>query len=428
MRRKLATAVAAIAVVVAVTGTAFAGGQAQSSSTASKPKSNDLHIMSWWTTGGEVLGLHALITLFEKDHPGVKVINDAIAGSRGSNMKAVLATRVQAGNPPDSFQVLAGAALKGTWVVSGQIDPTTFLYKEQGWSKVFPPSVLDQVTSNGQQYAVPVDMHRTNVLWYNQKIFNKYNLSPPATMNDFFKVAKVLSENGVIPLSFGDKAGWEPVILLENVILAELGPNGYMGLFNGNTKWDSPAMIKVLDDYVRILKYVNTDYSGLTGADEAQYTVDGRTAMTVMGDWISGYYRAKKYTAHVDYGWAVAPGTKGTFVMVSDTFVLPKKAKHRNLAIDWLKVVGSRAGQDAFNPLKGSISPRLDANTSLYSQYSQGALKDFKTDTLVPSLSQGMAINDTWFQDIENAMSEFIVNKNVTATAAKLAEIARNDR
>ena len=52
----------------------------------------------------------------------------------------------------------------------------------------------------------------------------------------------------------------------------------------------------------------------------------------------------------------------------------------------WLTFLGSRLAQDTFNPVKGSIPARKDANTKLYGPYLKTALKDWKADSLAGSL------------------------------------------
>jgi glucose/mannose transport system substrate-binding protein len=68
----------------------------------------ELEIFSWWTAGGEADGLNAMYGIFGGQYPDVEIINATVAGGAGSNAKAVLATRMQSGDPPDSFQVHAG--------------------------------------------------------------------------------------------------------------------------------------------------------------------------------------------------------------------------------------------------------------------------------------------------------------------------------
>lgn len=44
-------------------------------------------------------------------------------------------------------------------------------------------------------------------------------------------------------------------------------------------------------------------------------------------------------------------------MMLSDSFGLPKGAKNRQNAINWLRLVGSKEGQDTFNPSRAPSPP-----------------------------------------------------------------------
>ena len=93
---------------------------------------NQLEFYSWWTAGGEADGLNAMYEVFKQQYPDIEIVNATVAGGAGSNAKAVLATRMQAGDPPDSFQVHAGHELIDTWVVADKMEPVTFLFDENG--------------------------------------------------------------------------------------------------------------------------------------------------------------------------------------------------------------------------------------------------------------------------------------------------------
>ncbi|MCK7527084.1 MAG: hypothetical protein MZV64_60485 [Ignavibacteriales bacterium] len=69
-----------------------------------------VEVFSWWTGGGEAAGLEAMIEVFSAQYPDVEFINAAVAGGAGTNARAVLATRLQAGDPPDT---LAGPCRSG---------------------------------------------------------------------------------------------------------------------------------------------------------------------------------------------------------------------------------------------------------------------------------------------------------------------------
>jgi ABC-type glycerol-3-phosphate transport system substrate-binding protein len=103
--------------------------------------SGELEVFSWWTAGGEAEGLAAMLEIFQAQYPEVEVINATVAGGAGVDARAVLATRMQGGDPPGSFQVHAGHELIDTYVVAGQMEPVTFLYEQEGWLDVYPPDL-----------------------------------------------------------------------------------------------------------------------------------------------------------------------------------------------------------------------------------------------------------------------------------------------
>ena len=72
------------------------------------PVKQQLEVFSWWTGGGEAAGLEAMIKIWNTKYPDIEFVNAAVAGGAGSNAKAVLATRLAAKDPPDSFQGHAG--------------------------------------------------------------------------------------------------------------------------------------------------------------------------------------------------------------------------------------------------------------------------------------------------------------------------------
>lgn len=386
--------------------------------------SGELEIFSWWTAGGEAEGLEALLKVFQERYPNVEVINATVAGGAGVDARAVLATRMQGGDPPDSFQVHAGHELIDTYVVAGQMEPVTFLYEEEGWLDVYPPDLIEILSYDGEIWSVPVNIHRANVLWYNKAIFEERGLEPLATMEDFFTVAEALQAEGITPLALGET--WTVVHLFETVLLGTLGPDGYAGLWTGGTDWGSAEVTEALNNFDRMLNYVNEDYAALSWDQATQLVIDGTAAMNIMGDWAEGYFKAQGWTPGVEFGWAPSPGSAGAFDALSDSFGLPKGAPNREAAIAWLKVCGSREGQDAFNPIKGSIPARTDGDRSLYDEYLQSAMDDFASNTIVPSLMHGAAVSPSWQQDIIDAVSLFIANRDVAAFQQALVDACGN--
>ena len=87
-----------------------------------------LEIFTWWSSGGEAEGLAGMESVFKANNPDTEYVNASIAGGAGVNAKAVLTSRLEADDPPDSFQAHAGMELDG-YVKSGKLEDLTDLYK-----------------------------------------------------------------------------------------------------------------------------------------------------------------------------------------------------------------------------------------------------------------------------------------------------------
>ncbi len=378
-----------------------------------------LEMFSWWTTGGEEAGLKAMYAIYQKSHPGVEIINQAVAGAAGANAKAVLKSRMQGGDPPDAFQVHMGRELTDGYVAASQVEPVDALYKSEGFEQAFPKGVLDIVSDKGQYWSVPVNIHRANVLWFNKKLFADNQLQAPETFDQFFDVAEKLKAKGVTPLAMGDNNPFASAHLFETVLLGVLGPEGYSSLWTAKVAWSDAKVTQALETFKRMLGYVNTDHAALTWDSANDQLIQGKAAMTIMGDWVNGDYTQKKFA---DYGWAQSPGTKGVFDALSDTFAMPKGAKNRENALDWLKLAGSVEGQDAFNPLKGSIPANVNAGkVQGYNEYLQSTMKDWTSHTIVPSVVHGAAAKDGWAQSYTDAINSFVTRQDVASTQRALA-------
>src|ERR1700760_156237 len=125
----------------------FALVQAPLSSQATGEKK--LEVFSWWTSGGEATALDALFTVYNKQYPGVEIVNAAVAG--GDAAQHVLRTRLAGGNPPDTWQSHVGWELLGQYVEPGYCQPVNDVYQAENWEKVLPEQLVKLLTKDGKQ-------------------------------------------------------------------------------------------------------------------------------------------------------------------------------------------------------------------------------------------------------------------------------------
>jgi len=381
----------------------------------------EVEIFSWWTGGGEEEGLNALIELFNEKYPDVEVINATVAGGAGSNAIAVLKTRMVGGNPPDSFQVHGGAELINTYVETGMMQPITGLLEEWGVKDKFNQQILDLCSYEGEIYSIPVNVHRGNVMFYNTAVLEENNVEPPTNMYSFIQTLKKLDEAGVVPLALGDKNKWTASHIFEAVMVSTLGADKYNGLWDGSTSFDDPGIREAFVYFDELMNYVNSDHAALTWQDATRMVYEGDAAFNIMGDWAEGYLKSNMgWTPGEEFGWLEVPGSRGTFMVITDTFGLPEGAPHPENAEKWLEVIASREGQDTFNPIKGSIPARIDADKSKYDPYLTDSISDFASNTLTPSIAHGSAAPEGFKVALNDNLNEFITTGDVDQAVERL--------
>jgi glucose/mannose transport system substrate-binding protein len=414
MSKRLVSVVVALVLLLVISVPASAQDQ----------PTGELEIYSWWA-GDEGPALEALIAKYNELYPDVTVNNATVTGGSGVNARAVLKTRMLGGDPPDSFQVHAGMELIGTYVVADRMEDLTFLFEEEGWMDKFPQGLIDLLSYDGGIWSVPVNIHRSNVMWYVPAKLEEWGIEVPATWDDFLAACPAIQEAGVIPLVVAEN--WTVNHLWESVALAELGAEGWNALWAGEKNWTDEDVIAAWDKFGQVLDCSNIDVDAatLSWQQATDKVIAGEAAFNVMGDWAAGYMATTLgLEPGVGFGYAPAPGTQGVFMMLSDSFGLPLDIKNRPATVAWLKLLGSQEGQDIFNPLKGSIAARLDSDLTLYNAYLQSAAADWQADTIVGSLAHGAVAPESFSSEFATVMEIFLNTRDGAAASEAAQELA----
>jgi len=392
---------------------------------------NKLEIFSWWTSGGESAALNALFDVYKKQNTGVEIVNAAVSGGGGSAARPVLQTRLAGGNPPDTWQTHPGYELIGQYVDPGYCEPVTELYKTDGWDTAFPKElVVNLMTKDRKIYSVLAGIHRGNVLWYNTKLLEKNGIKvgDQMTFDQFFTACDKLKAAGVPALGVGDSGIWASAQLFENTLLGVIGAKGWVDLFDGSMQWDDPKVKEAMKLFAKMQDYLNPDHAALSWDQAIKALMDGKVAFSSMGDWADGEFLKAKLKEKEDFGWVSHPGTDGSFIVVADGFTLAKGAPHKEAAMAWLKSIGSKEAQEAFNPLKGSIPARTDVDRSKFDGYHQWSMDSFSKDKLLASCVHGEAAPAAFQQALNDAVTAFVVDKNIDNFANTLVEAVKESQ
>jgi glucose/mannose transport system substrate-binding protein len=398
-----------------------------STNAAVKKEVNALTIYDWWTSGGEQAAINNLITQYSAKYPDVAVMASPIIGGAGVNAFPVIQKLVLAGQAPDAFQVHAAYEAQ-PYFDAGLLSPIDYIWKQNNLEAVVPPVIQDMNRFNGHYYAVPVDVHRSNVVWYNKKVLDKAGIDPKTltTWDSFFAACDKLKAIGIThPIAMG--SSWATSHPFEQIMAGE-GISFYQDWVNGKiTSPDNTKLIDALTTFKKYLLYVNPDYATLTWDQATKNVINGTAAFNVMGDWENGEFTLIGMKYGIDYGSFVVPGTSGMYGLVIDSFEHPTGITHPTNSDRWLTLVSSKEGQDTFNPLKGSISARSDMDETKYGLYQQSAIKDFKTAIhMYPSVVHGSGAPVSFKLKLFDIISQFAIDADVSKAANAMTTQTKN--
>ena len=93
---------------------------------------------------------------------------------------------------------------------------------------------------------------------------------------------------------------------------------------------------------------------------------------------------------------------------------------------EWLKLLGSKEGQEQFNIKKGSICARTDCDPKLFDAIGQRTIKDFSSNAIVPTIAHGSAMKGSFVSALHDEMGSFALKGDVQQTAANLEKQAKD--
>ena len=148
----------------------------------------------------------------------------------------------------------------------------------------YPQGLRDAFTFGGKVYGL-ADVVEYWGVWYNKKVFAKYNLKVPTTWEEFLKVCATLKKNKVTPMEMTVSARWPTFILFEEMV-ARQDPQLYVDLCDGKVKYSDPRVKEAFTVWADLIKKgYFTDPSTDLFADAPRLFGKGELAMVPCGSW-----------------------------------------------------------------------------------------------------------------------------------------------
>ncbi|KAB8127025.1 ABC transporter substrate-binding protein [Gracilibacillus oryzae] len=317
-------------------------------------------------TSGEAV--EEVIKAFEEQNPDIKIDASYIA-NQGEGQNEKLLTAVAGGNPPDvayfdRFEV-------ASWAAQGSLEKLTDLAEKDGITKdKYYPFSWEEASYEGDLYGIPTTTD-SRLLFYNKDHFEEAGLdpeNPPSTIDELEAAAEKLTIKdgnrferiGFIPwYGQGWFYGW--------------GWSFGGDFYDPETKTataDHPKNVEALQwitDFAA--EYGVEDIAGFTnsqGTGAMDPFLTGQISMKIDGNF--GVANIEKFKPELNYGVAPMPtptGSDHTTWSGGWSVVIPKGAKEKEAAWEFLKFFGGEEGQKIFSEKSRDFSVIDSVNAEL---------------------------------------------------------------
>jgi glucose/mannose transport system substrate-binding protein len=386
---------------------------------------NPLELVHWWTAGGEQDALNALLEGFQEAYPNAEVTNNPAPGGAGSALDTVIRNRVLNNNPPSTFQVWPGQALLPYTDEDLLVDLDGNGVWSDAMKENYRQGVQDVAAPAGTLVSVPLNIHRLNNLFYNVSVVEDAGVDPSSisTPDDLTSAMETVeSETDAVGMAMQTQAPWSTVQMWETIFIGQQGTDAFLDMLENGASAHEEGIKAALQTVLDYSEYYNEDAGSISWDQGNAKVVSGDAAFIHQGDWAAGQYRAQDgFEYGNDWEMVPFPGTDGVYSLVIDSFVMPVSNPSPATTRNFLSYCGTPDAQERFNPIKGSIMPRTDADQSVLGPFLQDQFDDFSNaDSQPPTIAHGTGAPAEIKSGIEGAISAFLENENVDRTYSQI--------
>jgi len=184
---------------------------------------------------------------------------------------------------------------------------------------------VDLGSMDGTWYAVAVKADIKSIIWYSPAQFELFGYEVPETFAELEDLVEQMVADGNVPWSMGMESdaatGWTGSDFIQDLLLAQQGPEFVMGLIDGSVSYDDPGVVQAYETYAAWAADETYALGGATGTLntgflDAIYEVfaDPPAAMMVKQSGFAGGEIASQYPDleyGVDYDFFAFPGAQG---------------------------------------------------------------------------------------------------------------------
>ncbi len=354
----------------------------------------------------------------------------------GYGVPAFLQARLARGQPPD-VAFLPQPGLLRSYAAEHllvPLDPAVAQVVAQNYD----PAWRQLGSADGRLYGVWFKAANKSLIWYNEGVFERAGVAPPTDLAGLELLAGKVSAAGTPAFSVGGADGWTLADWFSNLYLGLAGPARYDLLAEHRIPWTDPTVKAALRLMAAVLAPPLVA-GGPRGALRVTYLESvmqtfaavPAAAMVYEGDFvaavITGSTRAR-LGVDADVFPFPAVGQSGPMVIAGgDAAVLMRQSPAGEALISYL---ASPQAAAIWAAQGGFVSPNAGLDLSVYPDaisrsIARGVIEAggdfrFSLSDLAPA-----AFGGTEHQGLRGILQNFLVSRNVDATAARLEAAAK---
>jgi multiple sugar transport system substrate-binding protein len=265
---------------------------------------------------------------------------------------------------PDVCFWFSGNRMKA-FVKRDLFDDISDLFARENYKSVLGTTTA-AVTVDGKQYGLPLG----GLLWglfYRKDVFAEKGWTPPKSMDDLLTLGEKAKSANMIPVSIGTKELWPAAGWFDHMNLRINGLDKHMALMDGAMAYTDPALTPVFDKWEAMIKAgLFTPNETSSGWEQAAAALAQRKAamMDLAGFIKYGFPPDQQdqiaYTPFPE----IAPGVARYEDFSLNSIHIPKNAKNKESARDFLAYFYRPDNLSAFLEAESAVPPRSDCPPS----------------------------------------------------------------
>ncbi|GII27665.1 ABC transporter substrate-binding protein [Planotetraspora mira] len=353
---------------------------------------------------------------FETSHPGVTVKFEEKGFEQIQKTAGMVLNSDEA---PDVMEYNKGNATAGLLSKQGLLTDLSDEAAKRGWDKLLSPSLQTTaryddrgIMGSGKWFGIP-NYAEYVMVYYNKDAFKKQGIEVPTTFDEFTTALDKFAKAGITPIATGG-AEYPAQQIMYLLALSKANRAWVDGFqqYKGKVDFHGPEFTYGAQTFADWVKkgYISKDSAGIKAEDMGVSFIGGKFPIMISGSW--WYGRFQEQIKDFDWGsflWpggTMAPGSSGNL------WVVPEKAKNKDLAYDFIDIT-----------MKKDIQNLLGNSGGLPVAADPGAITDPKSKELVENFNKlsaqdGLAFYPDWpapgYYDVLVAGVQELINGSKT--------------